>query len=420
MGQSQYNWGDSELPIIKRHSLAKHLVLESYLERYISKLTSNPRRKQLKLTLIDGFAGGGIYRRSDTNSVHFGSPLLMLKAMRVAEAKLSLAKSKPFHLDVEFFFVEKNRVAFSVLQQQLKDSPDAKHYSGKCHTFQGSIESKLPEIIRHIKKRHGSPQKKWRAIFLLDQYGWIQVPIPTVRSILHELPNAEILLNFATDGLINHMSKDNQTVDQLGSIGIDVSSEVLDRKTEMGMSSWRMLIENLLHAQIRTGTKANYYTPFFIRPIKSSRAYWFLHLSNHRTARNEMVEIHWNHHSSFAHHGTAGLNMLGFEPKIGLQKKFDFRFDKDAELLTREALLIDLPPLIREIGPIPFGELFAKIANESPAKREMIIETLWQLVEDEEVTISNENGKRKGRTSKISDNEIIQSTNVRRFLVRDR
>src|SRR5438552_4194135 len=95
-------------PLIRPHSLAKHRVLKSYLERYVAVLTSNPRSEQLRLTLIDGFAGGGIYLDSRSKEERPGSPLIMLEAMQSAAVAAQQARSKDFHLDVEYFFIEKN------------------------------------------------------------------------------------------------------------------------------------------------------------------------------------------------------------------------------------------------------------------------------------------------------------------------
>jgi three-Cys-motif partner protein len=76
----------SEPPLIETHSLAKHRVLKSYLERYVSVLTSNPRQDVLRLSLIDGFAGGGLFIDARTKEDRPGSPLIMLQAMKEAEA----------------------------------------------------------------------------------------------------------------------------------------------------------------------------------------------------------------------------------------------------------------------------------------------------------------------------------------------
>ena len=67
MGSEHHHWqiGNSP-PEIRPHSLAKHRVLRGYLERYVSVLTVKPAQETLRLTLVDGFAGGGRYLDSRT------------------------------------------------------------------------------------------------------------------------------------------------------------------------------------------------------------------------------------------------------------------------------------------------------------------------------------------------------------------
>src|SRR5579862_5056131 len=102
MSDLHHQWRVGEQPpIIRAHSLAKHRVLGQYLSRYVDVLTSNPNIPEFRLTLVDGFAGGGLYRDWQTNEERLGSPLLMLNAMRDATATAKARRSKTdFRLDV--------------------------------------------------------------------------------------------------------------------------------------------------------------------------------------------------------------------------------------------------------------------------------------------------------------------------------
>ena len=86
MAKKHYDWipGDAP-PVLGRHSLAKHTVLRRYLERYVAVLASRIVQDRLRLTLIDGFCGGGAYLHPDTNERLPGSPIIMLEAMQAAE-----------------------------------------------------------------------------------------------------------------------------------------------------------------------------------------------------------------------------------------------------------------------------------------------------------------------------------------------
>jgi hypothetical protein len=65
---THYIWiSGEEPPILGQHSIAKHRILKEYLEKYIKILTVNLAQERLKLTLVDGFAGGGVYRHPQTS-----------------------------------------------------------------------------------------------------------------------------------------------------------------------------------------------------------------------------------------------------------------------------------------------------------------------------------------------------------------
>ncbi len=121
MSHEHHSWGPEKLPPANRpHSSAKHRVLRKYLERYVSVLTSNVKIDQLRLTLVDGFAGGGRFRDIETNEDRPGSPLVMLEAMEEAEKEAQRIRQKPFNLDVQYIFVEKNPSTFEYLTKVLQ------------------------------------------------------------------------------------------------------------------------------------------------------------------------------------------------------------------------------------------------------------------------------------------------------------
>jgi hypothetical protein len=60
----KYLWHvGSQPPPIGPHSLVKHQIVRRYLERYIQVLMSNYVIDKLTLSVVDGFAGGGISGR---------------------------------------------------------------------------------------------------------------------------------------------------------------------------------------------------------------------------------------------------------------------------------------------------------------------------------------------------------------------
>jgi three-Cys-motif partner protein len=75
-------------------------VIRSYLERYVEVLTVHPAQDYFRLTLVDGFAGGGRYLSVKSKEERSGSPLLMLEAMKAAKERAQSKRTKPFNLEV--------------------------------------------------------------------------------------------------------------------------------------------------------------------------------------------------------------------------------------------------------------------------------------------------------------------------------
>ena len=106
MPRKEYDWsrGPAELA---PHSLAKHTILREYIERYIQILTRNGTLPNLRVSLIDGFAGGGEYViRGQGGKIHEGSPLILINAVRTAVARIDAERKKPIAVDAEYIFVE--------------------------------------------------------------------------------------------------------------------------------------------------------------------------------------------------------------------------------------------------------------------------------------------------------------------------
>jgi len=102
-----YDWRIGEPPpLLGEHSVAKHEIFEQYLGIYIERLTRTPSQTMLNLTVVDGFCGGGIYRRGQGEAE--GSPLQLLRAVQQADAALNAARTKGFQVRADFVFVDEN------------------------------------------------------------------------------------------------------------------------------------------------------------------------------------------------------------------------------------------------------------------------------------------------------------------------
>ncbi len=419
MGREHHDWQIGQPPpLIRPHSLAKHRVFRAYLERYVSVLTANPRQEQFRLTLIDGFAGGGRYLDCRTKEDRPGSPLIMLEAMDKAAEEAQKIRSKPFHLDVQYIFVEKDAEALGYLRSVLVESPYSKLIDDRIHLIHGEFTAKVPEITKFVQQRGRAD----RAIFMLDQFGYSDVPLPTIRDILSTLDNAEVILTFATDFLIDYLSTNEQTQTILQNVGIELPSKEIATAKEA--RDWRRTIQFALHREIPERTGAKFYTPFFIRSSDAHRDFWLIHLSGHFRARDVMVGLHWKESTSFAHYGRSGLRMLGYDQQHDAEWTHQrmlpgFFFDETALASSQEELTEQLPERVFEFRDgIVFNDLFSTLTNECPVTADIMKGVLSELAKSGVIQVRDKTGTQTRRAGIQHGTDIIIPSRQKRLFVK--
>lgn len=413
MSEVHYQWAPGEdYPDIQQHSIAKHEILRAYLSAYIQTLISSPRQEEFKLALIDGFAGGGAYRHAATGKIVVGSPFIMLEAAKEAEFLVNQNRQKPVNLDLDFFFIEKDKGAATLLQNEMNNRGYGHRFGNDIHLRNADFDSQADAIIEHVRKR--SPRAS-RAIFLLDQYGYSQVPTTLIRKLIRQLPGSEVILTFAVDALLNYVSDDGAvTQNLLNKIG---TPDVLrDRKIEdikQKESDWRLFIQSCLYKDLVENCGAKYYTLFFIRSAKGHGDYWLIHFSQKARARDVMTRIHWEKNTNFIHYGGAGMDMftaLGYVPKHDedFTGQKGFCFDEDAKQLSIEALASQIPHLVYpDPDGVTFGEMFATTCNLSPASADVYRDALGFLMDRHEVEIVGADGSQRKAPGRIRDTDHI-------------
>jgi three-Cys-motif partner protein len=298
MKQEPYIWtSDREPPILEAHSRAKHDVLDAYLRTYVEVLTVNRRQEALRLTVVDGFAGGGEYLDSKAGESVPGSPMLILQAIAAAETLAKSQRRKDFHIDAQYIFVERNVSAVDYLRETIHQSPFRPLLDDKIRIHNGLFINEFDSILEAVK-RHS---RSHRVIFVLDQYGYKDVPFSLLKRIFTELHNPEVVLTFATDWLIDYLSDDPSSRAIVERVGLQLPFEsIQDLKRKQGMD-WKRYIQLALHNEIHLRSGASFYAPFFIKSVEAHRSYWLIHLSQHERARDVMTQLHWNQHNYFQH-----------------------------------------------------------------------------------------------------------------------
>jgi three-Cys-motif partner protein len=412
-----YEWTlNGPLPMLEDHSRAKHDVLRDYVVNYLRILALSPRSEGVRVTLVDGFAGGGQYQLP-TGGVAPGSPLVLLEALREARAQVLIDRQErgirtPYVIEAQLHLVENDRTTWQCLKAVIEQTAEANDAHTKVDIHYGTFDQHLPAILADIRARQ---KKGGRSVFVLDQYGWSQVNMASVKSIFSQLPSAEVFLTWMVDNLVNFLS--TKTAEKLEPalrrVGLSehlTAEKLLSIKNDGSADAdltWRRAIQSLMTEEIRASADATYCTPFYIIPRDSRRGYWLLHLAQHLRANEEMKRIHWQN-NNLHHPGGPGFNMLGFIGNNG-QLAFDNRFDENARRVTTQALHEDIPKRLSEMHtPVRFGELVRITANETPAKRQQIQEAVFALANERHLILRTETGAKRRTAQGLKDEDAIE------------
>lgn len=415
MKSDGYSWKTGEdPPILHVHSLAKHEILRAYLGRYVNVLAADVRSERLRLTLVDGFSGGGLYRHELTRKEISGSPLIFLEATREAEAEVRIRRNqvggKPFVLDAHYLFVESEAQTRDYLRHLLIERGYRKLLDDKIRLFDGTFAGRAAEMIRFIQNKGPAG----RSIFLLDQYGYKDVPFGLLRKIFSTLPKAEVILTFAFDALCDYIGNNVQSAQLLQDMDLNVDVDLGDFAKTKGASDRRFFIQSRLSPVMQKQSGAKFFTPFFIVSRESNREYWLIHLSMHERARDEMTKLHWALHNYFRHNGGAGLNMFGYDPDkddalTGQEGFKDFNFDDDARKRTTTQLRRDIPEvLIKHPGGITLNQLVRTTVNTTPAHTELYLDTLDELLVEKDIDVHDADGSQRRKGHRIKGEDIIR------------
>lgn len=135
------------------------------------------------------------------------------------------------------------------------------------------------------------------------------------------------------------------------------------------------------------------------------------HLANSGKANDVVKELHWRVQNHFGHFGDAGLSMLGFDPLREVDpSQLGFGFDDFAKTITEQALMKELPARIRADHPygVSFSDLFAELANETPATRNMLRQILTNLCREGELAKCGSGGENRQPTTVVRDDDVIE------------
>lgn len=394
---NNFNWKGG-LPYLEKHSEAKLVILSDYIQEYLNIVCQQRTVDKYNITLIDGFAGGGIYQNKKR-----GSPFIMMDAVNKASININNDRNKPVDINPYYFFIEKDEDAFESLNKSMQNT-DKTNIKIKCGNFNHYID----EIITYIKNIN--PRGGGGAIFFLDQKGYSDVEMDVLRKIRQELPKAEIIINIGVSWLVDFIDDTEKFQSVISNMKLNKFIDLKEiNKIKSEAVDSRYIIEAKLSTAIKKSACFPYFRPFFIEPENNHRGYWLLHLAPHYRAHNAMSEVIWRHGNSMRHYGGSGARIFDLSYKGGhvdVTNLFGDTFNSTAKTLHFEGLSEDLPRIIRETDSVRVDELIKKTCNQTAVTRDMYLESLKQISEQQEIIIIGKSGGAK-RGGKISMSDIV-------------
>lgn len=412
--KEKWEWREGQPPpLIDPHSKVKHKVIRDYLYQYIQVLMANPLMPALKLTLVDGFAGGGGYVDVNGSEV-YGSPLLVLQTVREAIAHLNITRTKTHrHVDAKYHFVEINPHSCAYLKNLLISRGHQSEFGKSIFLHQNAFEHVYADIVAHTKRHKGGE----RAIFLLDQYAYQDINFPVVRHIMSELKGAEVILTFNVDSLLTFLTDSPAFHRITERIGLRQYIDWEGYALLKAQSRWREVIQRQIAYGIWRATGAKFMTLFFVTPQGHQPwSYWLVHLSNVYKANDVMKEVHWQHGNSFGHSLEPGLFQIGYQAnqdegvtgQLGLGHGDALPFDTQLRNATTERLGELLPRLIRNHPDgLTFQSLLESTANRTNANADLIRQSLDLALQTKEVIATTKNGGQRMKGSSIGAGDIL-------------
>ena len=386
------------LPRIEAHTERKLEVIEQYLDVYFDTVTANRRMDVLRITIVDGFCGGGLYQNG--TETRYGSPFALLCAVERAKTRVNAGRHKPLQIEAQFYFSDANISHMAALRDALLRSPFASEVDESIILQTGNFEVLLPDILTGIKKR----QRHGRSLFVLDQWGYTDVPMHCLHRIFSSLHKPEAILTFSIDALLNYLRNDGTGLGGLRQFGVDDEFVRTWHELKEDENFGRATAQRSIMEALRHSSGAHFFTPFMMYSKTDKRWMLLAHLSNHQAARDKMLSVHWDQQNHFRHIGKGSLFEMGFDHRLVESKDALFSFlDEDKAILMTE-LEDELPRRVMDNmtdDALMVETLLSRIGNLTAAQNVMIFRALQRLVSEGEVEVEKKGGGRKRASTMI-------------------
>jgi three-Cys-motif partner protein len=415
MSDNKYLWKvGSPPPFLDRHSRTKHSIVEEYVKQYVLTLMAPAHIPELRLSIIDGFCGGGCYQSED-GGLTDGSPLLMMRAVREARALLNQERRIPRNINVEYSFVDILPDTAAHLRYWLdakrdENAIDLVDYK-QTEIINNDFLQSLPYLVQKVQRRKMGEH----VLFMLDQYSYKNIPLPEIASILRTLKGAEVVMTFNVDNLTTYLSDQAANRKAVENIGLDKYIPWADLKLLKATQhqEWRQTLQRHLAHGIKCETGAKFMTLFFVKPHGvNSWGYWLIHLSNEYRAHAVMKTLHWEHATEFGHELEPGIFVLGYNANTDGdytgQQTFEFSDGSSKDACINGVREHFGKTIFQLDKPVRLADLFQSCVTNSTAAENHLMEAARQLHVQKNVIIVSKDGTVRRANKTYSLNDVIE------------
>jgi three-Cys-motif partner protein len=410
-----------DLPIVEAHTKARHRVTEDYVQDWVVTLCANNMGKHKKITLIDGFCGGGMYQDEEGEGNWEGSPLRLVRSVERGLAVVKNERGKPdYTLDAKFVFIDHKQEHIDCLKKQfLEVGLDEYVFNpSQCEFICSDFEDVLDSLLEDLRERKGS------SLFILDPTGYSDVSMLSIRKII-ELRTSEILYTFMIEYVKRFFTLKDSSLKDVYEKKLEITNffQELTSDSDFESRGKNGYIRNETLRLFRSRGLAPYAYSFALLPGSDTVRYYLIHMATSPAAQRVIKVSLWSHNNlDLAYQHRYATHGLGFRSSNYYERNLSLiNIDDANKMACIQNLADDLMPLLdfHEDG-ITFQDLHEGTMQKNPATINHYSECLNLQRSYGEVEIL-----RKGRPTsaqKIKSDDVIvrpkqgKLFNMRRFM----
>ena len=426
MPKKNHDWDFDNPPKVYRHTLHKHQVYEAYLERYIDTVIPF-NGTHARLSIVDGFCGGGIYFFEEKNEICFGSPVRIIETVRRKAKEFNAKRKKPLKFLINYYFTDRDPTAIACLKKVFEHKGIREEDGEKISIECGDFSDLYPKIKLDIE-RSVSRKVQQKVIFILDQYAFKEVPFSLTNKIMTDFEKGEILLTFVPRAFLDYAGRNSQhsldvTNRQLERLGIQVSIDDIREKARLITNNYsyqhneQFFLQESIARVVKENATASHFSKYFIKSANCSRDLWIIHLANHYKAHDVMMGVHWESaNCDYYHPGYWGLppSILGFDSSqsdLTQQLNMDMiHFNEESEARTIKTLSEQFTHLLFDKfnRTITVAELFQLITNDTTCNIQLVKQALQQSIDRKDVLLVSKDSRQHRVATAAPDYATIE------------